>query len=642
MSAYAWLLHHNAIGVDYGVGYRREESLAATRRAIGLDPADLDLRRSLSDALRHDRNGIAYTSDSELEQSIEQLEYVQANQHPVAPDVSNNLAIELFYDGQYQQALDQARGHPPTPTLDGIDLAALAVTQGAAVAIQTAAKLADDTQRRDSALQAAADSLWNMRFYPEAAALLEAGLPDGDANAGDLQKVQIFRSLKPYRTPDLPPGDPRISIRSLLAGALGGTLTPANFNALLVSSASATPEARQESLRELLGLEGIRRNLSVQTGLPTRVVVDLIMRNLTLRVRTTDDSVLARVDAQVLGGKIIHFLLLKEDRAYRIAAISGGSSSVGGEALLLLRKGQLAQAGAILDWTRELTESAAEEDPIGGSLFARLWTIGQIPDVASIETAAAALMTHSPSAAALLPDLTGFRDSADGRRKDVISRLMVEIFLARADGHAAEAAVAPLLNNYPASPTAVRLAGRAFALDQNWPAWKAMLASRMAEKPTDPDWMRQQAAEQAAEGRYADARRSYHSLAETGRAKPEDDNMEAWLSLFDTHSDSDAREQAQRATGVQRPSAKALQTLACVEAMLGDAAEARQTLARAMLAANLAEPDDSIWLAYGLLYQQYGEKQAAIKAFSRIAKPSGELDPTGIYALAEMHRKQLQ
>jgi tetratricopeptide (TPR) repeat protein len=646
-SNYGWMLHHNAIGVNYGFGYRYDDSLAAFRKAIQLAPNDLQLHQSLADNLRYDRQGVEYTLASELPRSIEELQYVQAHQKPVASDVSNNLAIALFYAGRYQDALNEAHdSHPATPVLDAVLLATLAITRSPEVAVQTAQQLATNTQRRNAALTAAAKALLSRGLYPQAVVLLTAAQREDQPNPAALRMIQILRTLRPYEPAAPNSDDPRAPVLSLLAGAFLGTLDRVDYEALLVPEANATPEEREENESELHKIQGVRNTVANQIGMPPRVMVDVLMASLKLHSQPIGDGGLARVDGFLMGGSAaLHVLLLKQDKSYRIVALNT-TIPAGAVALSLLQQGRLAQAAAILDWEREFTPALTEDDPIGGSLFARLWSPGQTPTQSSVELAAAALTTHSASTAALLPELVTLSKHAEGKRKDAIRRLLAEILLSQANGKAAEAEVGPLLKDYPISPTAVRLAGRADALTHNWSAWKAMLTSLIAQQPSELEWLREQAIEQATEGDYATAHRTYLSLLETGRAKPADNNETAWLSLFDPHMDpaarAAARDQAQQAAAVPKPTWHTLQTLACVQATLGDAAEARQTLLRAMIAANLDEPNEAIWLGYGILYQQYGEKAAATRAFLRIAKPSGEPSATSVYVLAQIHLNQLK
>jgi len=49
-----------------------------------------------------------------------------------------------------------------------------------------------------------------------------------------------------------------------------------------------------------------------------------------------------------------------------------------------------------------------------------------------------------------------------------------------------------------------------------------------------------------------------------------------------------------------------------------------------------------VWLLYGLIYEQYGAKQAAITAFEKVKKPKGVIDATSTYVLAQRHLKALK
>lgn len=55
-NAQGWVLHHNEIGVDYGMGYNFDGSMAAYRKAIELAPDDLAIRQSFADSLEFDRD----------------------------------------------------------------------------------------------------------------------------------------------------------------------------------------------------------------------------------------------------------------------------------------------------------------------------------------------------------------------------------------------------------------------------------------------------------------------------------------------------------------------------------------------------------------------------------------------------------
>jgi tetratricopeptide (TPR) repeat protein len=95
-SAQGWVLHHNLIGVDYGRGFDYEASLASYRKAVELDPNELDLRQSLAELLEYDKIGIRYAPGSHLAESIEIYRYIRAQQPSPSAEVEENFIIECF------------------------------------------------------------------------------------------------------------------------------------------------------------------------------------------------------------------------------------------------------------------------------------------------------------------------------------------------------------------------------------------------------------------------------------------------------------------------------------------------------------------------------------------------------------------
>ena len=85
-----------------------------------------------------------------------------------------------------------------------------------------------------------------------------------------------------------------------------------------------------------------------------------------------------------------------------------------------------------------------------------------------------------------------------------------------------------------------------------------------------------------------------------------------------------------------------LHTLACLYAVTGKPNDARELLLRAMDDLNLDEPRDEYWYAFGLIAEQYGERDIAIADYRKLQKPKFVLalaDST--YQLAQMRLKAL-
>jgi hypothetical protein len=128
--------------------------LASYRKAIELDPGDLDLRQSLAELLEYNRNGIRYAPGAQLGEAIEILRYVKGHQSAVQPEVEDNLIIGLFYAGRFGEVLPELANLPTSPVRDGVAIAAIAAVQGPAAAIERAnqnrrRRMPSTSQQRD-------------------------------------------------------------------------------------------------------------------------------------------------------------------------------------------------------------------------------------------------------------------------------------------------------------------------------------------------------------------------------------------------------------------------------------------------------------------------------------------------------------
>lgn len=642
-SAQGWVLHHNPIGVDYGKGYDYKASIAAYRKAIELDPNDLEVRQSLANNLEHNESGIEYAPDSHLADAIEIYRYVQAHQRVVEPALEDNLLIDLFYSGHFKEVVDETAALSPTPVRDGISIAAIAASQGTAMAIARANQISGNPQRRSAALDLAAEGLWNMRLYPQAADMLTAGLQEQGDSSSTLSKIQIFRTLKPFHGDYLPANDPRSPVQLIASKAIAGDLTDAIASATVSRHAFADENEWQSFLRKSRGAADTLHALSVKTGLPSVVMQDILLGTMKVIAESVEGPGY-RIVVQTMGSAPRRSFVVKEDGVFKlVAGADSDTAAIGNEALYLLHHGEEAEAGSLLDWRRDQVGKGGGDDPLGGALFPQFWTSGQSKGADAIETAAASLLTESAGSITLLPRLVTLRNKeAPGHTRTNLTLLLASIYLHTEDGPNAKRLTRELLQQYPDSATAIRLAGRADSLLKDWPAWTSMLDSRLAKRPHDRNLIEQQAEQAEAEGDFDRARKSLRTILDSGQALAADYNSYAWLSLFQGTIDTQAVEAAQQANLLtQNSSSAALHTLACVYAAQGKTTEARQFLLQAMSSGNLAEPDSSMWFGFGLIYEQYGFPNAAIAAYRHVGKPEGTINPIDTYVLAQTRLKAL-
>jgi tetratricopeptide (TPR) repeat protein len=635
-SAQGWVLHHNLIGVDYGRGFDYEASLASYKKAVELDPNDLALRQSLAELLEYDKNGIRYAPDSHLAETIEIYRYIRAHQPAPTTEVEDNFIIECFYAGMYEEVLAEIAKVPESPVRDGVAVAALAATRGTQVAIDFANQIGGDEQKKKDALSYAAEGLWNMRLYPQAADLLTASLADTSGSREVMGKIQIFHNLKPYHGTDIPPTDPRSPVHRLIVAEILDTLTEEVISQCVSRHAFASEADWRLSLAKADSITGKMRTLSRQTGLPQVVIEDILFGSIKITVLPSAEPG-ARVLLQIAGTAPRNFFVLQEEGTYKIVASNRGSNEVGTEVLYLLSQHRVPEAEALLNWKRSLVQKETGDDPLGGLLFARLWVVGRSSGVQEIKLAAASLLSDRSMLQALLPSAVAARKSASTEtERDNLDLLLASLYLDTQDGPDAEVIARHLLQRQPDSDTAVNLVGRAYGLEKKWAAWRSLLDARLQKHPDNRGLLVQSASEAEAEGDFARARRNYRSILDSGRASVEDNNMYAWLSLFNDSADEQALAAAQQANLLtQQNNFNSLHTLACLDAAVGRTAEARQLLLQAMSVAGLEEPDSSIWYGFGRIYEQYGLNDAAIGAYRRVEMPAGNLDPADTFVLAQ-------
>ncbi|HMH12298.1 MAG TPA: hypothetical protein VK578_04255 [Edaphobacter sp.] len=641
-NAQAWVLHHNVIGIDYGKGFDYESSLASYRKAIELNPNDLDLRQSLANFLEFNRNGIRYASDSSLTEAIEIYRYVKKHQGAVEPEVEDNLIIDLFYAGLYREALAELSTLQESPVRNGVAVASIAASQGPPAAIAFADQIHGDEQKKKDALSFAAEGLWNMRLYAQAAAILTASLSDNSDSKTLVGKIQIFSNLRPYKGADLPSTDPRSPVQKLIVGGVTNTLTEAVMVANLSRHSYANDADWKRDLLLTNILSGQFRSLSRKTGLPQTVIEDIALGKMKINIVPSDEPG-SRIVVEFLGSPPANFFVLSEDNSYKIVANDHDPSGVGNEALYLLRHHQQAEATSLLNWKRDLVQKEQGDDPLGGLLFARLWRPGQSGGPQSIELAAASLLTDKSGLLAILPQvITARRNASTDSERDDLDLLLASIYLCAEDATNAKLVSQQLLDRQPDSTTAVVLAGRAYRLNKDWTGWKSLLDTRLQRRHNDRNLLLQSATEAEAEGDFPRARRTLRIVLDGGHAVADDYNKYAWLSLFEDRVDDQSLAAAEQVNLLSKNGNYAyLHTLACLDATRGKTVEARQLLLEAMSTANLEEPNSAIWYGFGLIFEQYGVSDAAVAAYRRVERPDGFLDPTDPFVLAQTHLKAL-
>lgn len=644
---YGWTLEHDALGVRFGKGFDLQGAIAAYKQAIALDPDSNESRFDLAILYEFDSRGIRYAADANLPAAISVYrELLDRNKDKDAGTLApwqNNLLYALLFDHQYAELDKMMATLPYTGAHASLAIASAAAQHGAEAGIAQADKGNVDAQDRNKTLLAAGSLLADMRKYPEAAAVLQAGIGGGEDAPTTARQIEMYKSLKPEALQPLPASNPASPVQTVMAGLMAGTLTEEQATKSLARQAYASDAEMKIDVQKNMESSGFMRAVAAKAGLSEPVLVDVITGNMTY-TSSGDDASGYSIVVQTPGGEANHFYVVREEGAYRIVADGHDDVPVGNAVLYALGHENPKQAKAILDWKRDLTHREGEDDVFAGPLLPRFWTVGSTKEgadsPAAMRLAAISLLDGSMDAKPYLGEIAVARQKASGERQTDLDLLLAKTADGAEQPDVALPAAKRLLEQEPDSLTAMLLAGRAYALKNDSAGWLAMLAPRLAKKPKDHDLLEEQARAYELAHDYVAARKAEQGVLDSGKAEASDYNGYAWLGLFDDHTGEDALKAAQQSTmQAKQASFAALHTLACIYAAEGRTTEARQTLDQAMYAGSHTEPDSAVWYALGMIYEQYGANEAALSAYRKVQAHEFDdhtyIDPMSTYLLAQ-------
>jgi len=642
-----WICQFNDIGIQFARGFDWDCAAAAYKKAMQIDPDDSDTAINLAMLDEYDRDGERYTPNAHLADAIRTFRGVKEKDKSLGDQYDDNILFDLLYSGQYKELLDELAKLSSTVTRQGLTISATVAMQGGAkgitAGIDRADRLAAGADARASALATAGTQLLHLRMYAEATGILSAGVEGQSNSAGVAQQIALFRDLKPWKEEFLPAGDPRSVVQHMFAALLTSAFTDKTANEVLTRHAYGSDAEWQRNIEKMKATDGLLHALSAQTKLPANVLLDVMTGNLKLTVEGDDDTG-HHVSMQSLGSKTQQFFVTKESGAYKIVTDGVAPAESGNEALYLLHDGRFREAKSLLDWARDRMHRGGGDDQLSGPLLPRFWTVGDPPDPAVMQLAAASLVASDAAIKDLLPALRASWEKATAEDARLNLALLLAYGYSEAeDGANLKAISSEILKEYPDSYVAINLAGDADGMLKNWKPWSDMIEAQLARHPDDESLLHMKIQYAEAKSDFALARATEQALMDKGKATAGDYNNYAWLGLFDDKVDADSVKNAQQATMMTNNGTfPELHTLACIYAHQGNTAEARDELLKAMAVATLSEPNSEAWYGFGSIYEQYGVNDAAIEAFKKVERPEGRIGTASTYALAQSRLKDLE
>ena len=635
----AQILEFDVIGRKFRAGSDYAGAEAAFRAAIKLDPDDKSTVGDLGILLEYNNEGVRYGPGANLKESVATYRSITSEQL-TGIGLQNNLAFALMYAGEFAEAKKYAQTLNPQPA--GLMIACEAALNGSQAGITEAHKRAGTDEEFKQNAGVAGQILLNMRKYPEAADLLEAGA-SGDDSARVVALASMLRNAR--RHEDLTfKNDPADSEVQFFLKLLSPDITLKKLLPLCSrNAAKVLNETDPDDIDTFLKTEQQTRVAFSRSGSNPDATLDILVQALQPKADGNDANGY-RVMMQLGGTKTTEYVV-KEEGQYKALDNPGDANSTGLEVLDRVAANNLDGARVLLDWLREEQHLEGGDDPFAGKPFPRFWTKGQKADARQMKLAAAAILVQArPTARQGVAILESAFAEANTDAEKTNIQLALLAGYGNEDNFEQMLAVArELAKQHPESKSifiqesfALRMVGKSAEADALADAWTKQM-------PDDLEGLRQKSINALSRNDFAVAHDLAVKVVNSGNADAADLNQAAWYALFTGKIDPSDVQDAIRGAQMSQNSPSILHTLACLYAATGKTKEAYQLLIQAMDRENLEEPNPDFWFAFGRIAEQYGETQAALADYARVTKPKKQIQLMGSsYQLAQKRLQILQ
>ncbi len=633
------ILTYDLVGRKLRSGSDYAGAVAALRAAVKLDPEDKEAAGDLAILLEYNDMGVRYGSGSRMKEAI--AEYRKLGQEKlVSLGLNNNLAFALFYGGDFAEARENAESLNPSPK--SLLVACETVINGAKSGIADANKRSSGDEEFKQILKTAGEMLMNMRQYPPAADLLEAGASGPNA-ASTMGLASMLRKARRHEEIRLG-NSPRDVVLGFLLLTLDPTITLEKVESFLSRNALIVlKNASQEENEEMLKAGKLVRRSLARSGASPEVTIDILMQMLEPRGEGSD-ALGYRERLQIPGGKKMTMFIVREDDRYKVLDTSEKPNAIGREILDRVAAGDSAGASQLLDWLREEQLLQGGEDPLSGPVFPRFWTKGKSADAKLMRLSAAAILAGSkPSAKTGVVILEEARKAATGDPEVTnLDLALMNGYGLLEDYEKLREVSSALSKRYPESKSAFHAELLALHSLGRFDEAEKLVQERLNRLPDDLDYRRALIMNAYLRGDYRTGHALSQKLVEEGRAEAADLNGLAWDTLFFDHEGGPDIETAIKASQSSQNNTHILHTLGSLYVEAGKTKEARDVLIQAMDLDNLDEPNSDYWYAFGRIAEQFGELEVARADYARVTKPKQAAQlPLSSYQLAQTRLAKL-
>jgi len=595
------ILQYDLIGRRWETGFELEQAREAYVKALELDPDEDSYRADLAILLEVNAQGARFAPGLDLNPAIEQ--YRKLKQKPGdSSSIYRNLSYDLFRVGKFDELRSSS-----TPA--DIRIAAIAAADGLAAATREAGKLSGEA--RSKALNDAASMVILHRLYSVSAGLLKAAGSSASATPGAINASDVEK-LHRYDDDPMPANDPKSAAKRVIVQIALRDRGP-NLSALLTQSGQ--DELRRHPDVSFGGLS-INSQL-VNAATPPAFNADVYLSAATFS-QEGDDNGGYRVEFSV-GSYFKHIYVVRENGQYRVLSVGPADLALAREALRLVEKGDLENARQWIEWLGVELHQRTPEDSFGtlaADSFDEVWSKSLVKDRNRMRYAVATALAISPDdAARAIPILQEGMTKVTGNAQAGLAAAHTAALLVLKRYDESAAAGLKLLQSSSSYFVVPVLAQSMLELDRVDDLLKILKDNRKSGNPLNIPGMI--AAIHVQKGNYADAESELKAIP-TLQGLVEDQIL--WLSLFHNSVTAEDLAKGQKMVDSSR-NADRFRTFAALKAETGDPVEALTLLKQGLrYSKDGMGPVD--WYIAGRIYEQYGERQAALDAYRKVIPPA--------------------
>jgi hypothetical protein len=370
-------------------------------------------------------------------------------------------------------------------------------------------------------------------------------------------------------------------------------------------------------------------------------LIDQMLARLSLNV-DGDDTVGYRVRITGLGQQPLSFFVVREGEQLRLLGTSYNPATLGTAALDSLDAHRPDAARQWLKWAHESISTNWDAESIERRGFARLWSPETSASEDELRVAAAALAATDAAAEREIDILQSAYSTANGERRQELGVALGVGYLTASRWRDAIPLFEEVWQGDRRWKVALEMLIEAELLVGDSGAADRALTS--AESGVEDAEIKQlRSTIMFVEGDVAIARELLGEVVDSGNATIAARNDLGWVAVAESSPDTKALD-VQRNLFTEHQgqlSAAPYHTLACLYAVNGRGAEARDALRRLVTGFGGTISPAQVQLIEGLLAESYGERAIARRFYEQAMKDADDHSPRGSSYMAKLHLKLL-